>query len=160
MFGIDPKINDLEKYLIKPSYANYVRRKTLSVELISGDPSKLIGETLFQDDDPVNDNFNEASGPISEVTAIRDGYFKISLFTGFDERSLTDGEFKVPGRTRNVGLVGLGASVITVDSTIGFSSTGTINVGDPNDGFYQTLTYGTKSINQFFDWPINCNIDP
>ena len=91
------------------------------------------------------------SGPISEVTAIRDGYFKISLFTGFDERSLTDGEFKVPGRTRNVGLVGLGASVITVDSTIGFSSTGTINVGDPNDGFYQTLTYGTKSINQFFD---------
>ena len=151
LFGIDPKINDLEKYLIKPSYANYVRRKTLSVELISGDPSKLIGETLFQDDDPVNDNFNEASGPISEVTAIRDGYFKISLFTGFDERSLTDGEFKVPGRTRNVGLVGLGASVITVDSTIGFSSTGTINVGDPNDGFYQTLTYGTKSINQFFD---------
>ena len=151
LFGITPKINDLEKYLIKPSYANYVRRKTLSVELISGNPSNLVGETLFQDNDPLNDNVNAASGPISEVSSIRDNYYKISLFTGFDERSLTDGTFVVPGRTRNVGQVGLGASVITVDSTIGFSSTGTLNIGDPNDSYYQTLTYTTKSINQFFD---------
>ena len=151
LFGIDPKINDLEKYLIKPSYANYVRRKTLSVELISGNPANLVGETLFQDNDPANRNFNAASGPISEISAIRENYYKISLFTGFDERSLTDGEFKVPGRTRNVGLVGLGASVITVDSTVGFSSIGTLNIGDPSDDYYQTLTYSTKSINQFFD---------
>jgi len=86
LFGIEPKINDLEKYLIKPSYANYVRRKTISVELISGDPAGLIGETLFQDNDPNNSNYNAASGPISEVTNIRDNYYKISLFTGFDDR--------------------------------------------------------------------------
>ena len=151
LFGIEPKINDLEKYLIKPSFANYVRRKTLSVELISGSPENLVGETLFQDNDPSNENFSAASGPISEVSLIRDNYYKLSLFTGFDERSLTDGEFKVPGRTRNIGMVGLGASVITVDSTIGFSSTGTLNIGDPEDGYSQTLTYSTKSINQFFD---------
>jgi len=151
LFGIDPKINDLEKFLIKPSYANYVRRKTISVELISGNPVNLIGETLFQDNDPINPNFNAASGPISEVSNIREGYYKISLFTGFDERSLTDGIFRVPGRTRNVGEVGLGASVITVDSTIGFSSTGTLKLGNPGDSYFQTVSYGTKSINQFFD---------
>tara|TARA_R110001592_G_scaffold11657_5_gene57121 strand:+ start:8149 stop:20604 length:12456 start_codon:yes stop_codon:yes gene_type:complete len=145
LFGIDPKINDLEKYLIKPSYANYVRRKTLSLELISGNPSNLVGETLYQDNDVLNDKFNAASGPISEVSNIRGNYFKISLFTGFDERSLTDGTFVVPGKTRNIGEVGLGASVITVDSTIGFSSTGTLSIGAT------TYTYGQKSICQFFD---------
>ena len=136
LFGIDPKINDLEKYLIKPSYANYVRRKTLSLELISGDPAKLVGETLYQDNDPLNDKFNAASGPISEVSNIRDNYFKLSLFTGFDERSLTDGIFVVPGKTRNIGDIGIGASVLTVDSTIGFSSTGTLSIGAT------TYTYG------------------
>ena len=151
LFGIEPKINDLEKFLIKPSYANYVRRKTISVELISGDPINLIGETLFQDDDPTDPNFNPASGPISEVSNIRENFYKISLFTGFDERSLTDGVFRVRGRTRNIGQIGIGASVITVDSTIGFSSTGTLRIGSPEDSYFQTISYGTKSINQFFD---------
>src|SRR6056300_1037342 len=151
LFGIEPKINDLEKYLIKPSYANYVRRKTLSVEIISGDPTALIGETLYQDNDPNNPNYNAASGPISEIQNIRDGYYKISLFTGFDERSLTDGTFRVAGRTRNIGEIGIGASVITVDSTIGFSSIGTLKIGDPTNSYYQTVNYGTKSINQFFN---------
>jgi hypothetical protein len=145
LFGIDPKINDLEKYLIKPSYANYVRRKTLSLELISGNPANLVGETLYQDNDPTNDKVNAASGPISEVSNIRDNYYKISLFTGFDERSLTDGTFVVPGKTRNIGDIGIGASVITVDSTIGFSSTGTLSIGST------TYSYATKSISQFFD---------
>ena len=151
LFGIEPKINDLEKFLIKPSYANFVRRKTISVELISGNPQNLIGETLFQDDDPNNPNYNAASGPISEISNIREDYYKISLFTGFDERSLTDGTFRVSGRTRNIGDVGIGASVITVDSTIGFSSIGTLKLGNPGDSYYQTVSYGTKSINQFFD---------
>ena len=151
LFGVDPKINDLEKYLIKPSFANYLRRKTVSVQLISGDPSKLVGQTLFQENDPTNPKLNPASGPISEVSNIREDYYKLSLFTGFEERGLTDGTFIVPGRSNNIGKIGIGASVITVDSTIGFSSTGTIKVGEIGTSFYQTFTYGSKSINQFFD---------
>ena len=151
LFGVDPKINDLEKYLIKPSFANYLRRKTVSVQLISGNPQELVGQTLFQDNDPTNPQLNAASGPISEVSLIRDDYFKLSLFTGFDERGLTDGTFVVPGRSSNIGIIGIGASVITVDSTIGFSSTGTIKVGEIGTSFYQTFTYDSKSINQFFD---------
>ena len=151
LFGVDPKINDLEKFLIKPSFANYLRRKTVSVELISGNPQALVGQTLFQDNDPTNPELNAASGPISEVSLIRDNYFKLSLFTGFDERGLTDGTFYVPGRSQNIGTIGIGASVITVDSTIGFSSIGTIKVGEIGTSFYQTFDYNSKSINQFFN---------
>ena len=151
LFGVDPKINDLEKFLIKPSFANYLRRKTVSVELISGNLQGLVGQTLFQDNDPTNPELNAASGPISEVSLIRDNYYKLSLFTGFDERGLTDGTFYVPGRSQNIGTIGIGASVITVDSTIGFSSIGTIKVGEIGTSFYQTFDYDSKSINQFFN---------
>ena len=150
LFGLEPKINDLEKYLIKPSFANYVRRKSISVEVLSGDVLKIAGETLFQDNDENNDKINAASGPISEVTQIRDNFYKLSLFTGFDERSLTDGTFVVAGRTKNVGKVGLGATVLTVDSTIGFSTAGTLQIGSSSDNFYQELNYTTKSVNQFY----------
>jgi hypothetical protein len=151
LFGLEPKINDLEKYLIKPSFANYVRRKSISVELLSGDIFGLVGETLFQDNDPNDDKINAASGPISEVTQIRDNFYKISLFTGFDERSLTDGTFVIAGRTRNIGIIGLGASVLTVDSTVGFSTEGVLEIGTPTDSYYQQLNYTTKSVNQFYD---------
>ena len=150
LFGLEPKINDLEKYLIKPSFANYVRRKSISVEVLSGDVLKIAGETLFQDNDENDDKINAASGPISEVTQIRDNFYKLSLFTGFDERSLTDGTFIVAGRTKNVGKVGLGATVLTVDSTIGFSTAGKLQIGSSSDNFYQELNYTTKSVNQFY----------
>ena len=150
LFGLEPKINDLEKYLIKPSFANYVRRKSISVEVLSGDILKIAGETLFQDNDENDDKINAASGPISEVTQIRDNFYKLSLFTGFDERSLTDGTFVVAGRTKNVGKVGLGATVLTVDSTIGFSTAGKLEIGSSSDNFYQELNYTTKSVNQFY----------
>ena len=57
----------------------------------------------------------------------------------------------MPGRSQNIGTIGIGASVITVDSTIGFSSIGTIKVGEIGTSFYQTFDYDAKSINQFFN---------
>jgi len=120
LFGLEPKINDLEKYLIKPSYANYLRRESFAVQVISGDANKLIGQTLFQDNEVGNVLVNDASGPISEVVQIRDDYYRISVFIGYDDRDLIQGTFVVPGRTQSVGNIGLGATVITVDSTVGF----------------------------------------
>ncbi len=126
LFGLEPKINDLEKYLIKPSYANYLRRESFAVQVVSGDPLKLIGQTLFQDNEEGNPLVNAASGPISEVIHIRDDFYRISVFIGYDDRDLIQGTFVVPGRTQAVGKVGLGATVITVDSTVGFGQTGVI----------------------------------
>ena len=149
LFGIEPKINDLEKYLIKPSYANYLRRESFAVELVSGDPEKLIGQTLFQDNEINNPNINAASGPISEVVQIRDNYYRLSVFIGYDERALIQGTFIVPGRTQVIGQVGLGATVLTVDSTIGFGQTGSFEVGQVSDSHYQKLDYSEKTVNQF-----------
>ena len=149
LFGLEPKINDLEQFLIKPSYANYLRREEFSVELISGDPFKTVGRTLFQDADPNNPLIQAASGPISEVSSIRDNFYKISVFVGYDENDLITGQFRIPGTTKNVGNIGLGASVITVDSTIGFPQEGIIDVGRETDTFYQKLNYTSKTVNQF-----------
>ena len=149
LFGLEPKINDLEKYLIKPSYANYLRRESFAIELVDGDPLNLVGQTLYQDNEPNNPNVNEASGPISEVTQIRDNFYRLSVFIGYDDRDLIQGTFAVPGKTQVIGKVGLGATVLTVDSTIGFGQTGTIEIGQSTDSFYQVVDYTEKTVNQF-----------
>mgnify|MGYP003148165287 CR=1 FL=1 len=149
LFGLEPKINDLEKYLIKPSYANYLRRESFAVELIDGDPENLRGQTLYQDNDPNNNNVNEASGPISEVVQIRDNYYRLSVFIGYDDRDLIQGTFVVPGRTQVIGEVGIGATVLTVDSTIGFGQTGTFDIGTTDSDEYQRVDYKEKTVNQF-----------
>ena len=149
LFGLEPKINDLEKYLIKPSYANYLRRESFAVRVVSGDPLKLIGQTLYQDAEANNPLVNTASGPISEVVQIRDDYYRLSVFIGYDDKDLIQGTFVVPGKTQVVGNVGLGATVLTVDSTIGFGQTGTFEVGLSSDSYYQKLDYTEKTVNQF-----------
>ena len=65
LYGVDPKVVDLEEYLIKSSSAEYVRRKVLFARLVSGDPFKLIGQTLFGFN-------NSAAAPISEIELIND----------------------------------------------------------------------------------------
>lgn len=141
LYGVDAKVIDLEDYLIKSSSAEYIRRKILFCRLISGDPFNLIGQTLFSFD-------NTASGPISEVDIInKDGnyLYKISLFEGYDDKSLIDGTFKVTSSTKVIGETLPGAKTITVDSTIGFPKSGTLISGN------NTITYSDKSVNQFFD---------
>ena len=140
LYGVDARVIDLEDYLLKSSSAEYIRRKILFCKLISGDPFKLIGQTLYSYD-------SSASGPISEVDIINKNgeyLYKISLFEGYDDKSLIDGEFKVTSSSKVIGEVSPGSSTITVDSTIGFAKSGTIISGG------NTITYTDKSINQFF----------
>ena len=51
LYGATPRVVNLEDYLIKPSSANYVRREVAIVELISGEPSKIVGQTLIKTTD-------------------------------------------------------------------------------------------------------------
>ena len=46
LYGVSPKIIDLEDYLIKPSSSEFVRRELVVAERISGDPNKLVGQTI------------------------------------------------------------------------------------------------------------------
>ena len=144
LYGVTPKIIDLEEYLLKPSSSQFIRREIVIAERISGDPNNLVGQTIRNS----SDDSSQAS--ISEVEIItRRGrtYYKLGLFVGFDEQDLIEGSFSIPGKTKVIGNVSVGSSVITVDSTIGFGTTGTVICGQ------NTVTYTNKTVNQF----LNCS---
>jgi len=144
LYGVTPKVIDLEQYLLKPSSAQFIRREIVLAERISGDPNNLVGQTIRKSTD-VN---TQAS--VSEVEIIsRKGrtYYKLGLFVGFDEKDLIEGTFIIPGKTKVIGTVSVGSSVITVDSTIGFSTSGNV-ISSGN-----SITYTDKTINQF----LNCS---
>ncbi len=143
LYNETPKIVDLEQYLIKPSSAEYIRREIVLAEAISGNPSNLVGQTIIKS----TDSATRAS--ISEVEPLtRKGkvYYKIALFVGFNDVDLIEGTFNIPGKTKAIGDVAIGSSVITVDSTVGFGATGTL-VSGMNTNIY----YNSKSVNQFFE---------
>lgn len=142
LYGVNPKVIDLEQYLLKPSASQFIRREILITERISGDPNNLVGQTVRKSTD-----FNTQAS-VSEVEIItRRGktYYKLGLFVGFDEKELIEGSFTIPGKTKVIGDVSVGSSVITVDSTIGFGTTGSVVCND------NEIQYNNKTINQFLD---------
>jgi len=149
LYGETPKVVNLEEFLIKPSSANYVRREIIIAEALAGNPLDLVGQTIYK----LGDLNTNAS--ISEVeTFSRAGialtskqqYFKISLFRGYsDIEDTIQGDFKITPSTRALDTVSVGSSVITVDSTVGFGTTGVLVAG-----INTNITYTGKSVNQFF----------
>jgi len=140
LFGVTPKIVNLENFLIKPSAAQYVRRRVVSAERISGDPSKLVGQSIFKSTDPTT------SASVSEIeifTKSNTKYYKISLFIGYDDRSAIEGNFTITQNTKCLENISTGSSIISVDSTIGFKESGTIVSGN------NIINYTNKTINQF-----------
>ena len=142
LYNEDPKVLDLEQYVIKPSASEFIRREIVLAEIISGNPLGLIGQTIIKS----NDDATRAS--ISEVEAItRQGktYYKLGLFVGFNDVDLIEGTFGITPKSRVIGNVPTGSDVITVDSTVGFGATGTVV-----SGINTAISYSSKSINQFF----------
>ena len=141
LYNETPKILDLEQYLIKPSTAEYIRRETVLAEVLSGNPIHLVGQTIIKS----TDTATRAS--ISEVEPLtRKGkvYYKIGLFVGFNDVDLIEGTFNVTPKSKVIGNVSAGSSVITVDSTVGFGATGTLVCGVSTN-----IYYSDKSVNQF-----------
>ena len=161
LYGVDPKVIDLEEYLIKPSSATYVRRKRIVAEQLSGDPLKLKGQTIFRTTD------DASSASISEVEILTGisgistttNYFILDVFVGFDDAEFITGTFEVTGKTKAIDDIEKDSKVITVDSTIGFSTSGKII-----SGINTNINYTDKTINQFLncsgiDNPINLGDD-
>ena len=128
------------EYLIAPSDADYLVTDDLIVEAISGDPTKVIGQTLYQTD---NEGVTGSIFNIQRQQRNNKEYYLISLSKGSEV-----GEFVVTGSSTLLKNVAIGATVVTVDSTLGFGNTGSLYVGAG-----QTVgiaTYTSKSSNQFF----------
>ena len=141
LYGVEPKVVDLEQYLPKPSSAEFLRRELLVAERISGNPANLVGQTIRKSTD------SATQGAVSEVEVFtRSGistYYKIGLFVGYSDNALIEGTFEVQPKTKVINPVSVSDSIITVDSTIGFGATGTLVSGK------NIITYSSKSINQF-----------
>ena len=131
LYGITPNILNLEERLIKPSSADYVRRRVCVAELLEGNPRKLkgqsllkglTGQTLFRSDLDIDVNasiseiepFERRDSGLSGITT----YYKIGLFVGYDESSDIAGDFVVVPNTKAIEKVEPNSSVITVDSTV------------------------------------------
>jgi len=143
LYNEDPKVINLEKYLIKPSYADYVRREIAITEVITenADIGRLVGQTIRKTTD---DQTSASVSSVEPFTRNNDSYYKISLFVGYDEPRAVEGNFVITPNTKTTLSAPAGSNVITVDSTIGFAESGTI-ISEGN-----IITYTEKSINQFF----------
>ena len=144
LYGVESKILDLEGNLIKPSDAEFIRREVIVADLITpfGEPQNLTGQTIFKSTDL------QTNASVSEVEIIKRedrNYYKLALFVGFSDRDLIEGTFTIPGKTKVVGGAPAGATIIDVDSTVGFGTTGTIIAGSNTN-----INYTSKTINQFF----------
>jgi len=141
LYGVTPQVVNLEDFLIKASSAEFIRREIVIAEKISGNPLNLVGQTIKKSND------DDTSASISEVepfTRNNIQYFKISLFVGYNDTSSVEGKFSITSSTRCLENVSPGASVISVDSTIGFLEQGKLISGN------NEIEYTSKSINQFF----------
>ena len=145
LYNHTPTVVNLEDYLIKPSSANYVRRQVAVAEIISGDPLKLKGQSLFRSN--LNKDINASVSEVESFTRNNKQYFKFSLFLGYDNYSDLEDDFVIIPNTKSLEQVSIGSSIISVDSTIGFSATGTLLSG------INTITYTDKTVNQF----LNCS---
>jgi hypothetical protein len=148
LFGITPKVIDLEQYLIKSSDAYYIRRELALAECFSGNPNNLTGQTIKKQGD------DKTSAAISEVELITRGgktYYKLLIFVGYDnESSYITGNFNITPNTKILELIDVGSTIITVDSTIGFAKSGSVFYVDTNTNTTYEIFYTNKSINQFF----------
>ena len=145
LYGQEVNIIKPSEFLIKPSDADYGFAQDFVVKPITGDPRNLKGSTLFQDADEDDANIRGASGAISDVKDFLYGgehYYQISV-----SKDSIDGDFIVPGRTRVTDSVSIGATVITVDTTVGFPTSGSLSL--PTASTAGVVTYTSKTANQF-----------
>jgi hypothetical protein len=153
LYGKDVEVILPRDFLIQPSDAQYRITKDLVVEAIEGNPTDLINLTLYQDS--VYD-IPASRGTVSNVEKIirsNKEYYVISLDFGYgnnvNDTGLALGNFTVHSKTKNIIDIVPSSDTITVDSTLGFPSSGNLTV-DLENGTQLLINYTSKSSTQFY----------
>ena len=128
---------------ITSSEAEWVVADQLMVEALEGDPANLKQTVIFQES-LTEPTATGAVGNVEEVFLGSKKYHRISLSKGS-----MDGTFKINNKTQVVGTAAT-TSVITVDSTVGFTTENGFQYLS-SSGSYIPVTYQSKSHNQFLD---------
>ena len=154
LYGKTVEVVKPRDYLFRPSDAGWRRTKDLVVEKIEGNPLELLNNTLYQD---ANEDYDitEAYASITDVEKISIGateYFKLSFDADFNKDLILDGtvygSFPVHPKTLVITPVGIGVTILDVDSTVGFAQSGEL-VADYGSTT-GIITYSSKSVTQFF----------
>lgn len=158
LYGEEIDIISPKNYLFTPSNSDFEKYDEMVLEIISGNPEDLLLSTLSQEE--YKDIIEEAYAPITDVEKLDDPdsdgkYYKVKLDSGSGVnrdsgvKGSISGSFTVHAKTRVIGDVEIGASIITVDSTVGFSNEGELYVRYADQTF-GVVSYTSKSFNQFF----------
>ena len=156
LYGEKVEVIKPREYLFRPSDAGYRRTRDLVVEAISGNPLDLLNKTLYQDEYSEY-GIDNSYASITDVEKIFLGgkeYFKLSFDSDYNKDIILEGSlygnFSLHPKTRVVSQVFSGSTVIDVDSTVGFPTSGTL-VTTYSSGSEVRLTYSGKSITQFYN---------
>ena len=159
LYNADAVVVKPRDFLFTPSNSDFRVTNDLVVESIEGDPLDLEQATLFQDeyDDA---GLVKAYGPITDVEKLQvfqvgsaTSFYKFSIDSGYDRdvevQGAIRGAFGIHPKTRLISQVGSGASILYVDSTVGFGTTGELFV-TYNDTTTGVVSYTSKNYTQFF----------
>ena len=152
LYGENVKIIRPREYCFTTSDDKWVVTETFICSLISGDPFKIEGQTLYQPSDPYNKLVSDANGSIYAVDSfLLEGeiYYKIRIFSGYSNnlnpKGSISGTFVPTFKTSVVEYVNSGSDTIFVDSTVGFPKEGLLYIGE------NTYSYTDKTNNQFLN---------
>lgn len=173
VFGEEASVIKPQEYLLSPSDSDYDVVEKLVCRSLSGNPLKIKGGVLIQENNPDNQNINFASASITDVESlsynlnlsgrdiIKTGqdntnvpYYLISLSSGYGGDITTngtiEGNFSITPKTLTTQFHSRGdVKTITVDSTISFPKSGYFYIEDEFESI--KIGYRTKNINQFLD---------
>jgi hypothetical protein len=146
LFGKEIKVVKPKEFMLRPSDNKYFVTKNILVEKISGgDPLNLNGSSIFQNR---SDNLLASASIYNVEYRPLEGknYYEISL----DSTSFLL-NFETTKKTNIMEVVPAGSNSIIVDSTIGFNSSGTLQVFTSSYDEPIEITYTDKTINQFLN---------
>lgn len=147
LYGENVEVIKPKDFLFTTSDDQWIVVERFVGEVISGNPLKLNGQTLYQDDPIANGSIYKVSSYISNGRQ----YYNIDIFSGYSNnlnpKGSIFGEFKITPKTYCVLNVSSTETTISAMSTIGFKNSGTLNIGD------LVVTYTDKTNTEF----LNCS---
>ena len=145
---------------LKASSSNWINKLALRVKVLSGDPHKIIGLKLYQEEDVYDTSVRNAFAVVDNVNFLGN-YDGESIYEIALAPETVVGEFSVAKKTfltKRLLPSAFENNRINVFSTVGWKSTqGKINIGN------ETFTYKDKNVSQFVinsrtgngDYPVN-----
>ena len=148
LYGETVTVSYPKDQITKPSAATWSIDTILRATLVKGDPTNIKDGLLLQEEDIADPNIKQASALIENFISIQtseDTIYELAL----SEETIV-GTFVVPYKTKLAEPLDTTASIITVDSTIGWPErNGTFKVGTGTGA--ETIQYKEKSLNQFIE---------